>query len=83
MPEKIYDGITAVNLCRTKNDFEMMTALLPSKKLNFFCKTPYNLPSPSSYIMKGIFLFIKKLGVDAYDLKPAERQNKTTVFPWH
>ncbi len=27
MPEKIYDGITAVNLRRTKNDFEMMTAL--------------------------------------------------------
>lgn len=31
--------------------------------------------------MKGIFLFIKKLGVDAYDLIPAERQNKTTALP--
>ena len=31
--------------------------------------------------MKGIFLFIKKLGVDAYDLIPAERQTKTTALP--
>ena len=31
--------------------------------------------------MKGIFLFIKKLGVDAYDLIPAERQNKNTALP--
>ena len=30
--------------------------------------------------MKDIFLFIKKLGVDAYDLVPAERQNKTTAL---
>ena len=46
LPEKIYDGITAVNLRRIKNNFEMMTALLPSKKLNFFVKHPTIRPLP-------------------------------------
>ena len=31
--------------------------------------------------MKGIFIFIKKLWVDVYDLVPAEWQNKTTDLP--
>lgn len=30
--------------------------------------------------MKGIFPFVKNKGVDAYDLVPAERQNKTTAL---
>ena len=30
--------------------------------------------------MKGLLLFVKKLGVDIYDLIPAERQNKTTAL---
>jgi hypothetical protein len=30
--------------------------------------------------VKGLLLFFKKLGVDIYDLIPAERQNKTTAL---
>lgn len=40
MPEKIYDGITAVNLRRTKNDIEMMTALLPSNTTQKILQSP-------------------------------------------
>ena len=65
MPEKIYDGITAVNLRRTKNDFEMMTALLLSRKFfkNFSEMMP-NLASPSANITRGLSEFF----VNIFDL---------------
>ena len=68
MPEKIYDGNSAVVLQITRNNYcncDGTFAVTITLFENFFSKNHPNLPLPSANIMRGLFEFfvnISELG---------------------